>query len=444
MLRARQTLGKYRIIKRVADGGFANVFDAYDTIEGVHVALKVPHQQLLKGSARDDLYREVRLTAGLSHPHILSIKNASEEQGKFAIAYPLGRESLADRLTRRVAPRTALKIAEELLSAVAFAHKKRIIHRDIKPENVILLPDGRACLTDFGIARVALRTRTIESAGSGTLGYMAPEQAMGKPSFRSDVFSLGLVFWRMFSGALPEWPFTWPLHGLGRIRRVCSPEFIEFLRKACSVNERQRFANAEQMQSAFRKVKRRALLDTSKSDRAGGSRNTPSWKQQREREFKRLAGRSMGEHTHCDGCGAPVAERMRFCPWCRKQRATHEGPTNMPKRCDRCGRGMKHDWSYCAWCYGPKNEQVAARAYRDKHYVKRCANANCDRRQVLPFSVYCPWCQSKVRRPWLGGAGAQRCGKCNWGVFNGFWDYCPWCGHPGSGRRKLDTRRSAA
>jgi serine/threonine protein kinase len=95
-----------------------------------------------------------------------------------------------------------------MIEAVAYAHRQRIIHCDIKPENFILFPDNRLRLTDFGIARVA--QNTVAGSGSGTVGYMAPEQAMGKPSMRSDVFSLGLVIYRMLTGQLPEWPFEWP------------------------------------------------------------------------------------------------------------------------------------------------------------------------------------------------------------------------------------------
>ena len=86
--------------------------------------------------------------------------------------------------------------------------EKRVLHCDIKPENFILFADGTLKLTDFGIAKIA--RRTIEASGSGTVGYIAPEQALGRPSFRSDVFSLGLIFYQMFTKKLPQWPFAWP------------------------------------------------------------------------------------------------------------------------------------------------------------------------------------------------------------------------------------------
>jgi serine/threonine-protein kinase len=154
-----------------------------------------------------------------------------------------------------------------LLDALAYAHEQRVIHCDIKPDNVILFPENHIRLADFGIAKVSLRTRTIVGSGQGTVGYIAPEQAMGKPSFRSDVFSMGLLIYRMFGGVLPEWPFDWPLPGADRLRRTVSRDFIAFLRRSIEVRERKRFRDGVQMQRAFEKVAPRALRSTTRSRR---------------------------------------------------------------------------------------------------------------------------------------------------------------------------------
>jgi len=198
VLRAKQKLGKYRIERRLAEGGFANVFQAYDTIEGVRVALKVPHPELLTRGVLEDFRNEVRLMAQLDHPHVLPLKDASFIGPHFVVAFPLGERTLADRIQNRVSLPAALDYAGQMLSAVAYAHSRRVMHCDIKPENFLLFPGNRLRLSDFGIAKVA--RRTIQASGSGTVGYVAPEQAMGKPSFRSDVFSLGLILYRMLSG----------------------------------------------------------------------------------------------------------------------------------------------------------------------------------------------------------------------------------------------------
>lgn len=267
-LKARQILGKYRIRRRIGAGAFATVYEAYDTIEGVPVALKIPHLDQLDGESLNLIRREVRLTARLEHPNILPLRNAMMVDGYFVIATPLGKQTLTDRLRHRLSPKTALSYTEQLLSALAYAHEHRIIHCDIKPDNVILFPDGQVRLADFGIAKVALRTRTIMGSGQGTVGYMAPEQAMGKPSFRSDVFSMALVIYRMFAGELPQWPFDWPLPGAERLRRTVSREYIAFLRRALELRERKRYRDGAQMERAFQAVQPRALRSSTRSGRS--------------------------------------------------------------------------------------------------------------------------------------------------------------------------------
>lgn len=257
MLRARQRLGKYRIEKRLGHGGFATVYRAMDTIEGVRVALKIPHANIITEEVLNDFRREVRLAVQLEHPNILPLKNASFIDNQFVIAFPLGERTLAERLEKRMSLSTALNYGEQLLAAIAFAHRQRIIHCDIKPENMILFPDARLRLTDFGIAKVA--QKTVRGSGTGTVGYMAPEQAMGKPSLRSDVFSAGLVLYRMLTGQWPEYPFDWPPPGYQKLRGRVHPELIAVIRKAIQLNPRKRYRDAEQMLKAFLPARQKAL-----------------------------------------------------------------------------------------------------------------------------------------------------------------------------------------
>lgn len=257
VFKVRQKLGKYRIERKLASGGFATVYQALDTIEGIRVALKVPHAAVLTESVLRDFRHEARLTAQLDHTHILPLKNASFIDGYFVIVSPLGEQTLADRLHKRTSFSTAVDWANQMLDAVAYAHRHKIIHCDIKPENIILFEGNRLRLTDFGIAKVA--QRTVKARGTGTVGYMAPEQAAGKPSQRSDVFSLGLVLYKLFAGHLPEWPYEWPLPGHQRLRGRAHPDLIAFLRKALEPNPRKRFTDADQMLAAFRRLKPRVL-----------------------------------------------------------------------------------------------------------------------------------------------------------------------------------------
>ncbi len=258
-LRARSRLGKYRIERRLAEGGFAHVYQAFDTIEGVHVALKMPHQSNVTTSLLDCFQREARLVARLDHPNILPIKDASFIDGRFVITSRLGAKTLGDRLRNRISFATAINLIEQMLDAVAYAHQNKIIHCDIKPENMIINPDGRLQLMDFGIAKVAQRTivRTMIASGSGTVGYMAPEQAMGRPSARSDVFAIGLMMYKILTNKLPEYPFDWPPPGYATLRRKAHPDLIEFIRRSLEVRPVRRYRDANEMLHVFRRMKPR-------------------------------------------------------------------------------------------------------------------------------------------------------------------------------------------
>ena len=174
MLRARQRFGKYVIERRLGEGGFAVVYQARDTIEGIRVALKVPYAHLLTGAAMEALRNEIRMAARLEHPNILPLKSADYVGDQLVIVTALGEMTLQERLQRRLSIDTGLGFVEQMLSAVACAHEHRIIHCDLKPDNFLVFANNRLRLTDFGIARVALRT--LKGSGTGTVGYIAPSR----------------------------------------------------------------------------------------------------------------------------------------------------------------------------------------------------------------------------------------------------------------------------
>lgn len=256
-LKIRQKLGKYRIERRLGSGGFACVYQAMDTVQGIRVAIKVPHAQYTTDAVLSEFRKEIRTTAPLEHDNILPIKDASIIEDRLVVVFPLGDETLQQRMMRRISLESAFEIAEQILRAVAMAHSHHVIHCDIKPENVIVFSGNRVRLADFGIAKVS--QKTVQGGGTGTVGYMAPEQAMGKPSFRSDVFSIGLIVWRLLSGQWPEWPFEWPAKGYSKLRGRIHPDFIEFMRRAIELNPRKRYRDAQQMLSVFLRLKNRAL-----------------------------------------------------------------------------------------------------------------------------------------------------------------------------------------
>lgn len=419
--RARQRLGKYRIERKISEGPYATIYSAADTIEGQKVALKIPNDPNPRSEFMQDFRREVRLAAQLDHPNILPLKDANIIAGHFVIVTPLGNETLEERLTRRLSVATMMDYASQLLEAVAYAHELNVLHCDIKPDNIFLFDDNRLRLGDFGLAKTVLRT--VKASGSGTLGFVAPEQAMGRPSFRSDVFATGLVLYRMFAGELPEWPFKWPPRGIDKLRSRAHPDLVRLIRKSIELSPAKRFRNAVPMADAFEKIKRRWALQGRRPKKKTNG-NGRHWRQVQFAQFQKQHGKSLEMRHRCGGCRGPVSEAMIACPWCGKARKKHAGETTYPAHCPSCNRGVKLDWEYCPWCYGPGFEPATTRRYSDKRYTTHCKSC---RGRLMPFMRYCPWCHTRTSKPWNLAGTRERCPKCRWGVASEFWDHCPWC-----------------
>lgn len=265
-LRSGSRLDKYRIIRRLGEGGFAVVYQAQDTIEDRVVALKIPDLSTDEMTQSfDDVQREVRIMASLCHPNVLPLKDARYIDDHFVMAFPMGEESLHDRISRRMARSTAVDLIRQMTAAVAHAHERKILHRDLKPENFILFPGNRVCLTDFGLARTQRRGQLISA--SGTIGYIAPEQAMGKPTYRSDVFSLGLIVYRMLAGVLPEYPFEAPLPSYAKLRKGLNQDFVDWIRKSIDPKPQRRFRDGVAMSNALQRI-RVAITEKSSSSRS--------------------------------------------------------------------------------------------------------------------------------------------------------------------------------
>jgi serine/threonine-protein kinase len=206
---------RYRIARELGQGGMATVYLAQDLKHDRRVAIKVLRPELAAVIGADRFLREIKTLATLQHPHILGLIDSGEVQGTAYYVMPFVEgESLRDRLARekQLPIADALRIATEAASALDYAHRHGIIHRDIKPENV-MLHDGSALVTDFGIALAvtsATGSRMTETGMSlGTPHYMSPEQAMGEREIspRSDIYALGAMTYEMLLG---EPPFTGP------------------------------------------------------------------------------------------------------------------------------------------------------------------------------------------------------------------------------------------
>ena len=202
---------RYRIERELGAGGMATVYLARDLKHDREVAVKVlrPELGLVLGAER--FLAEIKITARLDHPHILTLIDSGSAEGLLFYVLPYARgESLRARIDRehQLGIEDALTIVKQIASALDYAHRHGVVHRDIKPEN-ILIQEGEAMLADFGIAlavKEAGGNRLTESGLSlGTPQYMSPEQATGERQLdaRSDVYSLAAVFYEMIAGEPP-------------------------------------------------------------------------------------------------------------------------------------------------------------------------------------------------------------------------------------------------
>ncbi|HEY4320880.1 MAG TPA: protein kinase [Gemmatimonadales bacterium] len=206
---------RYAVERELGAGGMATVYLARDLKHDRKVAIKVLRPELAAVIGAERFLAEIKTTANLQHPHILSLFDSGTVDGTVFYVMPfVDGESLRDRLTRekQLPIIDAVRIATETADALQYAHQQGVIHRDIKPEN-ILLQGGHALVADFGIALAASKTggaRMTETGMSlGTPQYMSPEQAMGERDLdaRTDVYALGCVTYEMLTG---EAPFSGP------------------------------------------------------------------------------------------------------------------------------------------------------------------------------------------------------------------------------------------
>ena len=212
---AGQTLGGYLLVSLLGVGGMAEVYRARDAALGRDVAVKVLPRALAADPEYVQRFREEgRRVAALDQPNIVPVYQFGEEGGLLFLVMPLLRESLRDYMLRMgtLQPPPAARITIEIAQALDAAHALGLVHRDVKPENVLLDTDGKALLTDFGIARPEARlreagaARTLASTGLpvGTPEYMAPEQLKAMAiDHRVDVYGLGAVLYELVTGTVP-------------------------------------------------------------------------------------------------------------------------------------------------------------------------------------------------------------------------------------------------
>jgi len=419
LVRGRR-LGKYRLEKRLGEGGYCEVWKARDCVEGIWVALKIPQTGLRGERDNKALLREVSLIARLRHPHIMPLKNADLIDGHAVLATELSAGTLADR-SKPMAVRRIISIIAQVLDGLAYAHHNRLVHCDVTPSNIFLFPDGHAALGDFGIS-LELKGRMATVDDYGTPGYVAPEQAYGRPTCRSDCFAVGLILYEYITGTLPRWPFRWPLRAHKRLSERTSPAFVKFVHRALSIDPARRFADAQEMLDALVQSMPRSVGSNVLSKYLPAP--TPDWRRVRRDAFTRRYGKTFPALFRCRACGEPVAESMLACPWCGDEGNRFETTTPFSHLCPRCHRGVLPEWRYCPWCYGAGFKSPSSTRTVGFRYHRRCRSC---KGKLMRFMRYCPWCRRRVRPPWQIRPFPETCRRCGWSVDVSFWDYCPWC-----------------
>ncbi len=201
--------GRYRLEAKLGSGGMSTVYLARDQTLDRSVAVKVMHREMSEQADQLERFRqEARAVAKLSHPNVVSVIDAGEDGGHPYIVFEyVEGETLKQRVSRNGAldPQEAIAYAIEVGRGLSVAHARNLVHRDIKPQNILIVDEGRAQLTDFGISR-QLEQDGMTATGRvlGTTDYVAPEQAMGRAvDPRSDIYSLGVVLYEMLVGQVP-------------------------------------------------------------------------------------------------------------------------------------------------------------------------------------------------------------------------------------------------
>jgi eukaryotic-like serine/threonine-protein kinase len=198
--------GRYRLLRRIGSGGMADVWLAEDSHLQRRVALKILHRRFAQDREFVERFRrEAEAAAGLQHPNIVAVFDRGDIEGTYYIAMQLleGR-SLKELIDQGLTPEQAVGLTRQVLEAAGFAHRHGVVHRDLKPQNVIVDDEGKATVTDFGIARAGASEITQAGSVMGTPHYLSPEQAQGQAvTAVSDLYSIGVILYEALAGQVP-------------------------------------------------------------------------------------------------------------------------------------------------------------------------------------------------------------------------------------------------
>jgi eukaryotic-like serine/threonine-protein kinase len=254
---------RFRLEEKIGAGGMSTVYLAFDPTLERRVAIKLMHRDISNDPDQLERFRrEARAVARIGHPHVVTVIDAGEDDGTPYIVFEyVEGETLKDRIRRlgRLPVPEAVAYAIEIGRALSAAHAQRLVHRDVKPQNVLIDTEGRAKVTDFGIAR-SLETQGLTAPGRvlGTTDYVSPEQALGhEVTEQSDIYSLGVCLYEMLSGEVPFRADTQvavammhvrdPLPDVQRVRPEISAALASVIERATAKQTQNRYRTAHEM-----------------------------------------------------------------------------------------------------------------------------------------------------------------------------------------------------
>lgn len=322
-----QTVGKYRILSPLGSGGFGSVYLAEDTWIDKKVAIKVPHRQNLDFG---ELLREPRLLASLSHPNIVTVLTAEKQDDVFFIVMEYVPGDTLEAVIEREGTldlARALDYTCQICNAMDHAHKQGIIHRDLRPGNVLVTDAGMVKVADFGTSRFL----EIAAHGTTVIGsppYMAPEQFQGKAVFASDIYSLGITMYQMFTGVLPyETPMPQDLERLMKGELASPPKLknpklpkaiSDIVMKAIAADIPSRYQRASDLLEAVLAQRAPAPSTIKRPWRPAPVAATGPSEEVQDIQA-RLKARETEKPKFCWKCGKALPARADVCPFCSEK-----------------------------------------------------------------------------------------------------------------------------